>query len=340
MKSPPLAPDEKARLEELSQTGLLYSPSEERFDRITRLAQRIFDVPIALVSLVSHQAQWFKSSQGLSARETSRDISFCGHAILRDEVFVINDAGSHPDFADNPLVTGPPHIRFYAGVPIKRWTKNIGTLCIIDRKPRDFTMGDRDALSSLGKWVEREIEINEMSDAQQELIHQLDPEQRAERVDPLTGAWNSRGFDAVMQHEAGRPAVRGKPCAVLWIRLRGFEQGSANADAVIKEVAQQIRICGRPRDVLATFERGEFAVYLADCWPQQAAMVANKIAEVVEQEPLQLEDAVVETSVSVGLAHAKSLTPLGQRILIQHAKDALAQAMQQAPGTVVPASTQ
>ncbi len=338
MRAPPLAPDEKSRLEELSQTGLLYSPSEERFDRITRLSQRVFGVPIALVSLVSKKAQWFKSSQGLAARETSRDISFCGHAILRDNVFVVNDAKAHPDFADNPLVTGPPHIRFYAGLPLKRWTKNIGTLCVIDRKPRDFTIGDRDALRSLGKWVEREIEFNELSDAQLELVHDLTPEQRAELLDPLTGTWNSRGFEAVMQHEAGRPAVRGRPCAVLWIGAQGVEEDSSVAEEIIKETAQRIRACARPKDVVATFGRGEFALYLADCRPEHGAMVAERITEMARRQSLRVGDATVELSVGVGLAHAKYLTQIGQKILFKNAKDALAQAMRREPGAVVTAA--
>ena len=297
-------------------------------------------MPIALVSLVSKEAQWFKSSQGLLARETSREISFCGHAILRDNIFVVNDAEANPDFADNPLVTGPPHIRFYAGLPLKRWTQNIGTICVIDRKPRDFTMSDRDALRSLGKWVEREIEFSELSDVQLELVHNLNPEHRAELMDPLTGTWNSSGFDAVMQHEAGRPAIRGRPCAALWIGARGIEEGSSPSEEVIKEIAQRIRACARPTDVVATFGSGEFAVYLADCKKEHAAMIAERITEEARRKPLRVGDATVELSVGVGLAHAKYLTHLGQTILFRNAKDALAQAMQREPGAVVTAASE
>ncbi len=339
MKAPALASDEKTRLEELSKTGLLYSPSEERFVRITRLSQRVFDVPIALVSLVSKKAQWFKSSQGLSDRETPRDISFCGHAILRDKAFVVNDAQADPDFADNPLVTGPPHIRFYAGLPLKRWTKNIGTLCVIDRKPRDFSLADRDALRSLGKWVEREIEFNELSNAQLELVHNLSPEQRAELLDPLTGSWNSRGFEALLEHEATRPARHGRPCAVLWIGAQSIGSDSAMADQINKETAQRIRGCARPEDVVASFGGGEFAVYLADCGPEHGVAVAERIAEAAGRETLRIDNSTVELSVGVGVAHAKYLTQLGQKTLLKRAKDALAQALQGEPGAVVTADS-
>jgi len=104
--------DEIQRLRTLQGLNLLDTLPEERFDRFTRLAARLFDVPIALVSLVDRNRQWFKSREGLEASETSRDISFCGHAILREEPLVIPDALRDPRFADNPLVTSAPHIRF------------------------------------------------------------------------------------------------------------------------------------------------------------------------------------------------------------------------------------
>ena len=119
--------------------NVLDTSPEERFDRLTRVAKRMFDVPIALVSLVDADRQWFKSCVGLSAAETSRDISFCGHAILGEDTFVISDARADERFADNPLVVGEPKIQFYAGCPLRAldgW--KLGTLCIIDRTPRSM----------------------------------------------------------------------------------------------------------------------------------------------------------------------------------------------------------
>lgn len=117
MKAPDLPPEELERQAALERTGLLDTEPEERFDRFTRMACNAFRVPIALVSLVDENRQWFKSCQGLSASETSRGISFCGHAILNSSLLVIEDASLDPRFSDNPLVTGDPHIRFYAGAP-------------------------------------------------------------------------------------------------------------------------------------------------------------------------------------------------------------------------------
>lgn len=118
MQAPSIPDNETQRLQALRAQAILDTPAEERFDRLTRLAQHMLGAKMALVSLVDADRQWFKSRQGLDACETGRDISFCGHAILDDAIFEITDANLDPRFADNPLVTGPPHIRFYAGAPL------------------------------------------------------------------------------------------------------------------------------------------------------------------------------------------------------------------------------
>ena len=118
MKTPELPADERTRLEILRSLKILDTLPEERFDRLTRLARKLFDVPIALVSLVDVNRQWFKSSAGLDATETPREISFCGHAILGDDILVVSDTQLDERFHDNPLVTGGPAIRFYAGCPL------------------------------------------------------------------------------------------------------------------------------------------------------------------------------------------------------------------------------
>lgn len=156
MKKPIIPDNENDRLQALRNLNILDTAPEKEFDRITRLAQKIFNTPIALVSLVDKNRQWFKSSQGLDTRETLRDISFCGHAILDDDVLVIPDALQDERFSDNPLVAENPNIRFYAGAPIKSSEGyNIGTLCVIDTNPRDMTSEDIENLQELSGCVER-----------------------------------------------------------------------------------------------------------------------------------------------------------------------------------------
>ena len=161
MKKPDIPRNEDKRQSALCSLNILDTPAENRFDRITRRAQQHFGVPITLVSLVDAERQWFKSRQGLDAPETPRDISFCGHAILSNDIFYIPDAHEDPRFADNPLVTGPPHVRFYAGAPLRAPNgERIGTLCIIDNKPREFTLEELSVLRDLADEVEKELAGN------------------------------------------------------------------------------------------------------------------------------------------------------------------------------------
>jgi PAS domain S-box-containing protein len=149
---------EPARQQALDALAILDTGPEARFDRVTRLASTLFEVPIALVSLVDRDRQWFKSRHGLDVRQTPREHSFCSHTILGEGPFVVADATRDPVFADNPLVTGEPGIRFYAGWPIHApGHYPIGTLCIIDTRPRSFGERERDILRQLASLVDHEL---------------------------------------------------------------------------------------------------------------------------------------------------------------------------------------
>lgn len=129
--------DEDARLAELRSFNILDTSAEAEFDRIVQQAARTLNTPIALLSLIDDDRQWFKAKVGLDVAETPRSMSFCTHAIQSDEVFVVENAKDDARFADNSLVTGDPHIRFYAGAPLKTSAgRRIGTICVIDNKPR------------------------------------------------------------------------------------------------------------------------------------------------------------------------------------------------------------
>jgi len=155
----PLIPqDEAERLVELRLSGAVDATPEERFDKITRMAQKVFNVPFSAVSFVEGERQWFKSRQGLEIGDSLRELSFCGHAINGEEAFVVEDAVLDPIFAQNPIVLEDPHVRFYAGHPVKgRGGHNVGTLCIMDKVPREFTDEDRETLSDLAEMVEKEL---------------------------------------------------------------------------------------------------------------------------------------------------------------------------------------
>jgi GAF domain-containing protein len=167
--------DEDQRVATLHCLGLLDTPPSESFDRITWLVAELLDVPIALVSLVDQARQWFKSRVGLQATETSREVSFCAHAVFSRQLLNVPDATRDPRFAGNPLVTGPPNIRAYVGVPIfSRDFHAIGTLCAIDTRPRAFFERHLQGLRHLARVLEEQIHAHEVEAALRGQIHRLE----------------------------------------------------------------------------------------------------------------------------------------------------------------------
>ena len=162
MTTYPIPPNENERLNVLHALNLLDTPPEEVFDRITRLVARVLDVPIALVSLVDTDRQWFKSRVGLDAIETPRELAFCAHAIVQTSPMIVPDATLDERFADNALVTSNPNIRFYAGVPLRSVSGlSIGTLCAIDSKPRKLNADEINILIDLAAVISKEVQMRE-----------------------------------------------------------------------------------------------------------------------------------------------------------------------------------
>lgn len=158
MNAPEFPVDEAARLLALQRTNLLDTPAEKRFDRITRLAASVFKVPICLISLVDSDRQWFKSKVGLDACETGRDISFCGHAILHEDILIVSDATKDERFSSNPLVTHAPHIRFYAGAPLRETSGNQSALYVsLTPWPETFQQKSSKNCANLQTWLSMKL---------------------------------------------------------------------------------------------------------------------------------------------------------------------------------------
>jgi diguanylate cyclase (GGDEF)-like protein len=253
MQSPLEPADEKERISQLKSLNILDTPPEERFDRVTRMARRLFGVPIALVSLIDENRQWFKSCFGLPVTETDRDISFCGHAILASGTLVINDALLDERFADNPLVTGEPNIRFYAGHPLRTMSgQPMGTLCIIDTEPRDFVQDDHDMLADLAGMIEREMMAVQLAVS-----------------DELTRISNRRGFLALSKYSLELCKRQLFPATLVFFDLDKFKQindtyGHAEGDRVLKVFAEQMRESFRTSDLFARLGGDEFVALLTN----------------------------------------------------------------------------
>jgi class 3 adenylate cyclase len=252
-----LPENEAARQEELYRLNILDTPAEERFDRIVRLTRRLFDVPISYVSLVDRDRQWLKSKIGIEVQSTSRDISMCGHAILQDKPLVIPDARKDHRFAGNPLVIGEPFVRFYAGQPLHGPTGlKVGTLCIVDQKPRTFGSHELELLHELTMLVERELEMGDVIKAQSEAIKIKDELARsqaelARTVDELQASKQqteemlhsilpSDLADELREKGHVQP-MRYEPVFVLFSDFAGFTKAAATMEA--GELVEELNEC-------------------------------------------------------------------------------------------------
>ena len=271
MKAPAIPEDEQARLETLRSIDVLDTSPEERFDQLTRMAKRLFGVPIALVSIVDENRQWFKSCVGLDVAETSRDISFCGHAILGNDVFIIPDTIEDPRFADNPLVLNDPGIRFYAGCPLTVGGHKLGTLCIIDKKPRDFGEEDVNALKDLASMVERELQAIQLAS-----------------LDDLTKVSNRRGFLFLAKYSLKLCTRQKIPATLAFLDMDKFkaindEFGHSEGDFALTKFASLMKASLRDSDLFARWGGDEFVALLTDTTRQQAQETLERCSQSLAQ---------------------------------------------------------
>lgn len=252
MKFPGIPENEEERLKSLYMIDLLDVRDEERFERLTRIGQKLFQVPIAVINLLDRDRQWALACQGLSGREMSRDISFCAHAILQQEPLIVSDARQDERFHDNPLVTGEPYIRFYVGYPVHLPDGAVvGTLCLVNSEPRDFTQEDIATLKDLAFIVEDEFQVINMA-----------------MTDSLTAIPNRRGFYRSGEKRFKEYQQQNKPFSILYFDLDKFKPindmwGHAEGDEVLKVFSAQLRRLTGAKDIIGRLGGDEFAVLLA-----------------------------------------------------------------------------
>jgi diguanylate cyclase (GGDEF)-like protein len=321
---------ETARLCALEDYMLVGQPPEPEFDHIVALAASLFDVPISLISIVEKEHQVFAARVGLDAESTSRDVSFCAHALDRTDPLVIEDARCDPRFAANPLVLGPPYIRFYAGAPLRVASGHVvGTICIISSEPRSFEAGRSAQLQGLAQLLVDRLELRRSERKRQ--IHEAHLAQLA-HYDQLTGLPNRTLFHSQANALIGASA----PAAVFLFDLDGFKDvndvlGHAVGDRLLAAVGERLRADASADHLLARLGGDEFALLVPGMGdPRQAHRLATRLRNgfrrgfVVDGEELQLDTRIA-------MAPYHGTTP---ETLLMAADLALYRAKDQGGGTI------
>jgi diguanylate cyclase (GGDEF)-like protein len=302
----PIPADDAARVASLRRLGLLDTPPEERFDRITRLAQRVLDVPVAAVTLVDTDRQWAKSHQGAGGVDLPRRHSFCAHAVAQASVLVVPDALQDARFADNPLVTSEPGVRFYAGCPIAGPDGAlIGALCVLDRRPRQLAEKELEILSDLAAMVERELATMRLA---------VD--------DDLTGLYNRRGFRLMADQALALSRRQETGALLVYADIDGLKPvndryGHAAGDRLIVGAGRALRRAFRESDVVARMGGDEFAALLVG-FDGDASSVARKIMAAADSETVDPPGGS-PLSMSVGTARYDWLRPEPLDALVRRA---------------------
>ncbi|MCU9951175.1 sensor domain-containing diguanylate cyclase [Pseudomonas solani] len=306
MLAAPCFPEEDRRQKALDEQDVLDTPAELYLDTLVRLTQELFQVETVLISLVDRNRQWFKARIGLNASETARDISFCGHAILGDGPLLIPDARTDSRFSDNPLVVGAPFIRFYAGQPL--FSSNalpIGTLCMLDPKPRTLNQQELFRLRDLATLAEGYLQLRGMAQQTQNLRRAVDREQRKALIDPLTQLWNRGALSQFFPKEMARVNKAGLRLGVIYADLDHFKRindqhGHAAGDQVLWESSRRMTAALRPDDLLVRIGGEEFVALVAVHDGEELNHIAERLRRCIAEKPMRAAGQELTQTISAG----------------------------------------
>lgn len=299
MEAPNFPDNEKQRQRAVDKLEILDTLPEDAFERVTRMTAKIMDTPIACVTIVDKNRQWFKSKVGLEASETERRVSFCGHAINTKSLFIVTNAKEDSRFRDNPLVTSDPNIAFYIGVPVLSPDGYaVGTLCAISDSPKNPTGDQQKLMIDLAKIVESELSLREQS-----------------TTDMLSGLINRRQFLLQAQLELSRSQRSKKPISLLMLDVDHFKKvndtiGHDAGDKIIASIGKELlKLFKRPGDSVARLGGDEFIAILSDTDVDGATVLGDKVLKVLNAEIQKLvgNDARPgnKPTVSIGIAVIK-----------------------------------
>lgn len=345
---------QSSRLQALRSYAVLDTPAEQAYEDIVALASLICGTPIALISLIDEDRQWFKARVGMDAMETPLGQAFCAHAIVNPEqVMEVQDASKDARFVDNPLVTGEPGIRFYAGAPLLTPSGSaLGTVCVIDRVPRVLTPVMEEALRALSRQVSAllalrhaNVELQLMANAQRERQAQLERYQQKlealnadlahqSQTDVLTGLKNRRAFDRLLSEELSRAQRGASSLALLMVDVDQFkpfndELGHVAGDDALRRVAQTLQMQARNYDHVARYGGEEFVLVLPETNLTEATAAAERVRGAIEA--MYSPQRSITVSVGVALS-AQGDSP---EQLIKRSDQALYQAKREGRNRIV-----
>jgi diguanylate cyclase (GGDEF)-like protein len=306
MPACPIPVDEFLRQQTLDEMNLLDTPAEHYLDTLVQLTQDLVKVDTVLISLIDQDRQWFKARVGLDATETTRDVSFCGYAILGEDTLLVPDATLDERFADNPLVLGPPYIRFYAGRPLRAGNgQAIGTLCMVDPRPRSMTEAQQANFRDLATLAEGYLQLRTLIQSNRDLRVEMDREQRKALLDPLTQLWNRGGLLTFQDRECRLARESHVQLGVIYADLDHFkaindQHGHAAGDQVLCECARRLRAALRPDDLLVRQGGEEFVALLKVKDGEELQRVAERVRELIGHEPVRLPCGPLPVSLSIG----------------------------------------
>lgn len=316
---------EEQRLTALAGYEILDTPEDAAFDEIAEVASLICEAPIAVINFVDRDRQWFKSVKGLGVRETPLDISICAHAILQPGLFVVPDTTLDARFINNPLVTGEPYLRFYAGALLESHDGYpLGTLCVLDYHPRELTERQRFALQALANQVMAHMELMKSHREQARLIAALQTARkeltRQAATDPLTGLFNRRAFQRRLAQELALIQRGAPPAALLMIDLDHFkdindELGHQAGDDVLVGFAALCREQFRESDVIGRWGGEEFVVLMPNTETAAANCAAQRLHEQLSRTVLlEAGDAPGRVTVSIGICSLREGCHASERL--------------------------
>jgi len=296
------------KLANLHSLDPFYTPLEERFERITRLARRALNVPIAAITVVQGDRQWFKSVAGWQVTELPMSNSLCAEVIREGKQMIVSDTLEDLYMMENPVVRGKPGIRFYAGVPLRdSERKTVGTFFVMDVKPRKADAGFATTLADLGDMAQRELFTVELSNAQSALVAKLGEARRQAMFDPLTRLWNRRGATDLLNSALKEADRHNHTLGICLADIDNFKQvndqfGHQVGDQVLRRVAGSIVASVRPQDIVCRWGGEEFLVIVHDIDERGCVAIGERICAGMRELPIQTRDGLVPASISIGVA--------------------------------------